>query len=288
MAEIVAAAIFGHQPGIMAPEPMRKAMGRGKDTTLVVPGMKNLRDALDAAAPDTLLIVDTHWFTTIEHVVAGAARFRGLYTSEELPTLITDFAYDYPGAPALAESVAAVARERGLRLTNATSPHMAQHYPTLNVVHYLHRGEKVLSVGTCQTAEGHNFLDLGACLAEAIARLPEGRVALIGSGGMSHRFWPMDTILQHGSFDPQDVISAEARDMDLRILDLWRDGHHAGVIELYPEYRQRCHPEGFFAHYLTLVGAIGGRDCKARGRQLSDYENAVGTGQVHVLFDLAH
>lgn len=286
MAEIVAAAIFGHQPAIMAPEPMRKAMGRGRDTTLVAPGMKNLRDALDASACDTLVIVDTHWFTTIEHVVAGAARFHGVYTSEELPTLITDYAYDYPGTPALAETVAAVARERGLRLTNATSPHMAQHYPTLNVVHHLHRGEKVLSVGTCQTAEAHNFLALGACLAEAITRLPEGRVALLGSGGMSHRFWPMDTILQHASFHPDDVISSEARAMDLRILEHWRDGHHAAVLDLYPEYRERFHPEGFFAHYLTLLGAIGGRDCKARGRQLSDYENAVGTGQVHVLFDL--
>ncbi len=288
MAEIVAAAIFGHQPAIMAPEPLRKAMGRGQDTTLVTPGMQNLREALDAAAPDTLVIVDTHWFTTIEHVVAGAARFRGLYTSEELPTLITDFAYDFPGAPALAENVAAVARERGLRLTNATSPHMAQHYPTLNVVHHLHRGERVLSMGVCQTAEAQNFLDLGACLAEAIARLPDARVALIGSGGMSHRFWPMDAILQHASFDPADVISPEARAMDLRILELWRDGHHAAVLDLYPDYRQRFHPEGLFAHYLTLVGAIGGRDCKARGRPLSAYENAVGTGQVHVLFDLPH
>jgi len=285
MGEIVAAAIFGHQPSIMAPEAMRKAMGRGTDTTLVAPGMKNLRDALDAARADTLVVFDTHWFTTIEHVVAGAARFRGIYTSEELPTLITDYAFDYPGAPALAESVAAVAKERGLRLTNATSPHMAQHYPTLNVVHHLHRGEKVLSVGTCQTAEPHNFLDLGACLAEAIARLPDGRIALVGSGGMSHRFWPMDVILQHGTFHTDDLISPEARDIDLRILGLWRDGHHAAVLDLLPEY-QRFHPEGFFAHYLTLIGAIGGRDCKAPGRQLSEYENAVGTGQVHVWFEL--
>jgi len=285
MGEIVAAAIFGHQPSIMAPESLRKAMGRGTDTTLVSPGMKNLRDALDAARPDTLVVFDTHWFTTIEHVVAGAARFHGLYTSEELPTLIADYAFDYRGAPALAESVAAVAKERGLRLTNATSPHMAQHYPTLNVVHHLHRGEKVLSVGTCQTAEPHNFLDLGACLAEAIARLPDGRIALVGSGGMSHRFWPMDVILQHGTFHTDDLISPEARDIDLRILGLWRDGHHAAVLDLLPEY-QRFHPEGFFAHYLTLIGAIGGRDCKAPGRQLSEYENAVGTGQVHVWFEL--
>ena len=36
-----------------------------------------------------------------------------------------------------------------------------------------------------------------------------------------------------------------------------------------------------------LVGALGGRECRTPGRQLSDYENAVGTGQVHVWFDIA-
>jgi 3,4-dihydroxyphenylacetate 2,3-dioxygenase len=34
---------------------------------------------------------------------------------------------------------------------------------------------------------------------------------------------------------------------------------------------------------MTL-GAVGGTACRARGVRLSDYENAVGTGQVHVLF----
>ncbi len=44
-------------------------------------------------------------------------------------------------------------------------------------------------------------------------------------------------------------------------------------------------PEGGFGHYLAMVAAIGGRDCTAPGRKLSDYENATGTGQVHVWFD---
>ena len=146
-----------------------------------------------------------------------------------------------------------------MRFLNATNPHLGVHYPTLNVVHYLHRGEAVLSVGVCQTAEAHNFLDLGACLAEAVRRTPDARVALIGSGGMTHTFWPMDVILDHASFRPDDVISPEARAIDERVLGHWRDGDHAAVLDLYPEYR-RFHPEGFFGHYLMLVGALGGRE----------------------------
>ena len=72
--------------------------------------------------------------------------------------------------------------------------------------------------------------------------------------------------------------------MDLRILELWERGDHAAVLDLYPEYQRAFHPEGRFAHYLMALGALGGRACRVPGERLSEYENAVGTGQVHVLF----
>ena len=43
-------------------------------------------------------------------------------------------------------------------------------------------------------------------------------------------------------------------------------------------------PEGLFGHYLMMVAALGGRACTAPGTPFSDYENAAGTGQVHVWF----
>ena len=52
------------------------------------------------------------------------------------------------------------------------------------------------------------------------------------------------------------------------------------------EYRKH-NPEGFFGHYLMMVGALGGAACTAKGRKMSNYENAVGTGQLHMWFDVA-
>ncbi len=283
MGQVVSAAVVSHQPLVMAPEKVRRLVGRGNDTSLVE-GFARLRQAMDEAGVDTWVIFDTHWFTTIEHVVAGADHFRGVYTSEELPTLIADLEYDYPGCPDLAKTVAETAAERGVRLVNATSRHISQHYPTLNLVHHMHRGERILSVGVCQTAEAHNFVQLGAVIAEAVRR-SEGRVALLASGGMSHSFWPMDVILDHSGFDPENCISPDAVRMDRWILDRWAQGDHATVIDSLPAI-STFHPEGFFGHYLMMVGALGGRDCRAPGRPLSEYENAVGTGQVHVAFDL--
>ena len=72
--------------------------------------------------------------------------------------------------------------------------------------------------------------------------------------------------------------------MDTRILGLWERGDHAAVVELYPEYLRKHHPEGRMAHYLMGLGAMGGPSCRIPGVCLSAYENAVGTGQVHVLF----
>ena len=46
----------------------------------------------------------------------------------------------------------------------------------------------------------------------------------------------------------------------------------------------RFKPEAMFGHYLMMVGAIGGRACTAPGVAYSEYENAIGTGQVHMWF----
>jgi 3,4-dihydroxyphenylacetate 2,3-dioxygenase len=286
MGEIVTAGVVAHQPMVMVPEQVRvKLGGTGADTTLIEPGYRRLREVFAELAVDTLVIFDTHWFTTTEHVIAGAAHFSGLYTSDEMPKNICDLPYDYPGAPELAAAWHKLGKERGLHTVNVTTASLPRHYPTINLVHHLRTRERVLSCGVLQTASAAYYLAIGAALADAVRHV-EGRIALLGSGGMSHEFWPLEVIRDHFVFDAAHVISPEARAMDAKILQLWRDGDHAAVLELYPEYRSKCHPEGRFAHYLMLLGALGGAACKARSVQLSDYENAVGTGQVHVLFQL--
>jgi 3,4-dihydroxyphenylacetate 2,3-dioxygenase len=283
--EIVAAAVVAHQPMVMVPQDVRVELGEtGADTTLIEPGYRLLREAFAELAVDTFVIIDTHWFTTTEHVIAGAARFSGLYTSEEMPRNICDLPYDYPGAPELAKAWHRVGKERGLWTLNVTTASLPLHYATLNLVHHLRRHENVLSCGVLQTASREDYLSLGDALAEAVRRVDGGRVAIIGSGGMSHTFWPLELIRKHFGYDPAHVITGEAREADARILALWQRGDHAAVVELYPEYLRKHHPEGRFAHYLMAVGAMGGAACRVRGVPVSAYENAVGTGQVHVLF----
>lgn len=282
MGEIVSAAVVGHVPTIMLDEDIRRKLGgTGEDTTLVE-GFRKLREHLDELEVDTLIIFDTHWFTTTEHVMAGAAHHHGLYTSEELPRVIHELPFDYAGAPELAESIRGICKTRRIRVTNATTSSLPHHYPTINLIHHLHRDERVLSIGVCQTAQLEDFLDFGAAIGEGIEH-SDARVALLGSGGLSHRFWPLRELFDHQSYDPQHIISAQARDADKFVLDCWSRGDHRSVCDFYPQYLAHA-PEGKFAHYLMLLGAIGGVDCTAPGQPFSAYENSIGTGQVHVVF----
>lgn len=294
MGKIVAAALVSHVPPLALPTNLRISPD-GEDTDLVE-GFERIRMRLDEVKPDVFVIVDSHWFTTSEHVVAGAARHHGILTAEELPHLINGVAYDYPGAAELGAACARAGARRGNfhsignrpQIVNVTDEHLPHHYSTINVVAHLRRDdEKVLTVSVCQTAKPQNFMEFGATIREAIDQV-DCRVAILGSGAMSHRFHSFDEIVSpiSLSYQAQGISSTDAYEYDMRVLELWKDGRHADVLERYHDY-MRFFPEAWFGHYLIMLGALGGADFKGAGRPMSRYENHVGTGNIHVWFDVA-
>lgn len=284
MGQIVGAAVVSHHPGLVQPKEIRVQRGNGRDSDLIE-GFDRVRAKIDEVKPDTFVLFDTHWLTTSLHLVAGAAHYKGSYTSDELPFSMTRFSYDHPGAPALAAEVEKVAQEKKVAARNVVEETLPLHYPTLNVIHYLGRGEKVLSVGTCQTAKLKHFLQMGEVVGEAIRR-SDARVVLLASGAMSHKFYDLDHVPPNPRvWHPDNVSEPKNRALDMEVLELWKQGRHDTVIDRFPELEAAKY-EGHGAHYAQMMGALGGRDCRARGTQLSEYENAAGTGNVHVWFDL--
>lgn len=284
MGEIVGAALVAHVPTIVLPESERRALNGGEDTSLVAGLHRIRRDYLDPLAPDTILVFDTHWFTTFEHIITSHERRRGHYTSDELPRGMAAVPYDVPGDPELAHAVARVGAETDDTWVYATDdPYISIHYPTVNLLGFLQGAERWVSAGICQTGGIDDFLLFGEVIAEAVSQL-DRRVVLLASGGMSHRFWPLRELRAHESSDPAHIITPKARAADEGILTLFGFGDHAAVIDSMAEYRE-VSPEGRFGHYLAMVGALGGRRCRAKGTQCSEYESAVGTGQVHVFFE---
>lgn len=283
MGEVVGAGFLSHAPTIMFPKKLRYQINAGREISLV-PGLRKLRtEVLDELKPDVILLFDTHWFTTVEFVITAHARRKGLYTSEELPRGMAQIPYDLKGDSEFASLVSEKINLENVRCHASADDKLPIHYPTINVAHYLNDGEAWLSIGICQTAQDHNFLAVGKGIAAAAAE-SDRRVVLIASGGMSHKFWPLDELEQHEESDPIHIFTPEARRLDEQRLDWWRRGDHKSVIENMNGYRKHA-PEGKFGHYLIMVGALGGVNCQAKGRLFSDYENATGTGQVHVWFD---
>lgn len=283
MGEIVGAALVAHVPTIVMPEAERREMNGGKDISLVAGLHRIRREYLNRLQPDTIVVFDTHWFTTFEHCITAHERRAGRYTSDELPRGMAAMPYDIPGDPELARAVAKVGDGREGTWVHATDdPYIAIHYPTVNLLGFLQGDERWVSAGICQTAEVDDFLLFGEVLAEAVRGI-DRRVVLLASGGMSHRFWPLRQLRAHEASDPVHIITPEARAADERLLAQLAEGDHAAVIDSMPGYRA-VSPEGRFGHYLMMIGALGGRACRAKGTQCSDYESAVGTGQAHVFF----
>ncbi len=283
MGEIVGAGLISHAPTIMFDEATRRELNDGREISLV-PGLQRLRgEILDRLRPDTIVIIDSHWFTTVEHVVSAHERRRGHMTSSELPRGMAGVPYDYEGDPELALLMAAIGNDLGQPTHASEDQYLPVYYATVNLVHYLHSGERVVSVSVVQTGETDDFLTMGRAIGEAVASI-DRRAVVLASGGMSHTFWPLKELPKHEASDPIHIFTPEARAADEQRLEWMRSGDHRQIVERMDDYFPH-NPEGDFGHYLMMLGAIGGPACTARGVMLSDYENATGTGQVHVWFE---
>ncbi len=286
MGEIAAAIFTTHVPRLMITDPAARKAYMGKNVTTFYDAMPQLeRERLRALEFDTFVLVDTHWFTTLEYIINANERLAGSYTSEELPQMLHDLDYDYLGDTELARAIEDAARAHGMRAVASANPHLPLHYPTLNVMYYFNPAarRRVLSIGVCQIASVKNDLSFGAALGDAIRR-SDRRAVIVASGGMSHKFWDYDRILDHASASPDDISSPANRLYDEKIMDWFRNGRHDQVLAAADDFRAHCSPEGRFSHYLIMAGAMGAESWNWRGEQFGRYEAAIGTGQAIFFF----
>lgn len=286
MGEVVGAALLAHVPTIMLPETIRKELNEGKEISLV-PGLHQLRrDKFDTLDYDTVIVMDSHWATTVEFVVTAQERRAGLFTSEELPRGMTRIPYDFLGDPELAYAIGAEGPAAGTWMTPIDDPYLPIFYATINLWDFLGRGlddKRWMSISVCQTGDTEDFLRAGRAVKAAIEKT-DRKVLLIASGAMSHTFWPLREIRDHEASDPKHIFTPEAYAADMERLEWFANGDHRQVLETMPEFL-KYKPEARFAHYLMMMGALGEGDVIAPGTLYSEYENSVGTGQVHVWFE---
>lgn len=287
MGSIVGAAIVSHHPGLMQCEEFRRLMGAGEDSDLIA-GYARLRNRITVAKPDVVIIFDSHWLTTGYHLVDGAAHYQGNFISDEMPWYLHGVPYNYRGHPELALAIEAASRKQGGYNRVINHPELGKQYATINLVKHLRlelSDTPVVTVSSCQNCDWPHFLKSGEAIAEAVSR-SNLRVVLLASGALSHKFNGIDWKPNHPRiFDESNVSRPENITSDKGAIELLKQGRHDTVLERWnDEYRKKPW-EAFGAHYLQMLGAMGGAQCRARGEQLSAYENARGTGNVHMWFE---
>lgn len=286
MGEFVAAGFLSHVPTIMLPLETRKELNEGKEISLV-PSLQKLRkDRFETLDYDTVIVLDSHWFTTVEFVVTAQSRRAGLFTAEELPRGMCRIPYDWIGDPELANAIAAEGEGKGTWITAIDDPYLPLYYPSVNLWTYLGKGlddKAWMSLSVAQTGDMEDFLRVGRAIGAAVAKT-DRKVIIIASGSLSHTFYPLRQLRDHEASDPSHIFTPEARAADEQRLQWFAEGRHDLVLDTMNEFMP-YRPEGKFAHYLMMAGALGERDFSAPGVQISDYENSMGTSQVHVWFD---
>jgi 3,4-dihydroxyphenylacetate 2,3-dioxygenase len=284
--EVVGAGLLAHVPTIMLPIEQRKELNEGKEISLV-PGLHRLRaQVFDKLDYDTVLVIDSHWQTTVEFVVAAQPTRAGLFTSDELPRGMCRVSYDWAGDPELAHAIAGQGEAHGTWITAIDDPWLPVHYATVNLWNYLGRGlpKRWVTISTtAHTGDTEDFLRAGRAIGAAIAA-SDRKVLLIASGALSHTFWPLRELRAHEASDPVHIRTAAAREADQQRIGWLGAGDHAAVIDAMPEFLQ-VRPEARFAPYLMMVAALGEGSVTAPGQFFSEYENSIGTGQMHIWFE---
>jgi len=285
MGEFVAAGLLSHVPTIMLPEATRREINEGKELSLVTSLNQLRKDVFETLDYDTVIVLDSHWFTTVEFVVTSHAHRKGFFTAEELPRGMSKIPYEWEGDPEFANAIASHADEVGTWITPIDDEYLPLYYPSVNLWSYLGKGldKRWISVSVCQTGETDDFLRVGRAIRAAVEQV-DRKVIIIATGSMSHTFYKLKDMRAHEASDPSHIFSQKARDMDHERLGWFFEGRHDRVLETMPEFLT-VRPEGMFAHYLMMAAALGENDFSAPGVQYGDYENSVGTSQVHVWFD---
>ncbi len=174
-----------------------------------------------------------------------------------------------------------------MRSKRVFDPVLTRHFPTINIVNKLRRTEKIACLSCCQNCRLEHFPESGAVLGETIHQ-SDARVAILASGALSHRFNDIDWVPNSPRiFDDVHVSRPENIASDKEAIALLCAGRPDLVLDHRGEKFRPAHREASGGHYLQMLGAMGGRDCKAKGTTVLAYENARGKGNIHLWFDVA-
>jgi 3,4-dihydroxyphenylacetate 2,3-dioxygenase len=192
--------------------------------------------------------------------------------------MIQDMAYDYPGDPELADAIAAEAKAFGLQVLAHKVETLALEYGAIVPMHYMNEGgwARVLPVAAPIYASVEENRRFGEACAKAIAA-SDRKVAVLASGSLSHKLVRNDQV---GDNQWQQVGSEFNRQVDLRVLDLWKERRYAEFVRMLPDYSTKCNGEALMVDTQMIFGLLGWDKYRGETEILCPYFPSSGSGQV--------
>lgn len=248
-----------------------------------IDGHREIARRCRALEVDTIVVFDVHWLVNAGYHVNCAPSFEGVYTSDELPHFIRNMPYAYPGDPALGRAIAETASTDGVftRAHDATT--LALEYGTLVPMRYMNEDGRFKVVSVAAWCAWHSLTDsarFGASVRRAIEQCHDGRVAVFASGSLSHRF------NDNGSPEASmhEISDEFFRQVDLRVVELWKQGDWKTFIRMLPQYAERCVGEGGMHDTAMLLGLLGWTGYDKPVEVITPYFPSSGTGQINAVF----
>lgn len=281
MGEIVLAAKMTHVPTMLMSEQEGPVKGKRQ---AAIDGHREIARRAKELGATTVVICDTHWVINAGFHINANARFEGLFTSNEFPQFIQDLPYSYDGNPELGDAIAKAASDKGAYTLCHHLDSLELEYGTLVPMRFMSREHemKVVSIAAWATVHDHDESRIvGEAIREAVEASDE-KVLLVASGSLSHKIWAnKDYAANNGTF----TISSEFnRQMDLHVLEMWKNGDHATFLKMLGDYASFCCGEGSMHDTAMLYGALGWDNYDRKCEVVTEYFPSSGTGQTNVIF----
>ncbi|WP_114417165.1 3,4-dihydroxyphenylacetate 2,3-dioxygenase [Marinospirillum perlucidum] len=283
MGELALAAKITHVPSMYLSELDGPQKGFRQ---AAIDGHKEIGRRCRELGVDTLVVFDTHWLVNASYHINCAPEFAGNYTSNELPHFISNMPFEFSGNPRLGQLIAEECQAQGVETLAHDQTSLDPEYGTLVPMRYMNEDQhfKVVSISAmCMAHYLNDSARLGWALRQAVEKHYDGKVAVLASGSLSHRF------AQNGQAPgfATKVWSPFLERLDQDVVRMWEAAEWKDFCEMLPEYAVKGHGEGFMHDTAMLLGCLGWSEYDQPAEVVTPYFGSSGTGQINAIFPVS-
>lgn len=235
-------------------------------------GLHKQKEEIEKVKAEVVVIISCHFSATFHHYVDATPRHKGLLTAVEVPDMIADVPYDYPGDETLALQLEEAAGEAGLPVIAFNDDNYDFEYGTLVPLRYLVPNEDipVIDLSVALGADLKETYEWGQIIGKVL-RESGKRAVFVSSGALSHN-------LIRGR-ETMPTLSEQA--LDNQFIEYIMQGNYTTAFNMLPQYSKIAGVESGGRHLAALLGVLGTEKFET---SYLGYAQSSGSGNASLVF----